>query len=355
VEYVSEAIYEATGQELHSIVRGIVPGLMMFLVILAATTALGAVAGAAIGALAFGLGAAPGAVAGAELVLEAGIALLNFLGLAFLAGYIGKCLWQAAHVAVDGVRIAWHSVDKYETQRTAIDQAAHRLAFAVGLVFRGVLQGIVAFLLAKGTAAAARRVPELVSKLRASKLGVAFADWVEKNWSRLIKEPKLQPEASRGAGRGIEEAESGTQRTTSAEPEKPPRQSDAKPPARAPAKLAAGFATRARPAEVRTAERLAAQYPEFDGRTFDAPPPPDPGYDWVDDLGRTYDAMGDGTKSQFFKLQQFTNSIDSHLRKGNDFTVIDMTGYTPEQIAAVSKYVDGLPASSQALIRRVGF
>jgi hypothetical protein len=106
---------------------------------------------------------------------------------------------------------------------------------------------------------------------------------------------------------------------------------------------------------VRTAERLAAQYPEFDGRTFDAPPPPDPGYDWVDDLGRTYDAMGDGTKSQFFKLQQFTNSIDSHLRKGNDFTVIDMTGYTPEQIAAVSKYVDGLPASSQALIRRVGF
>jgi hypothetical protein len=127
-----------------------------------------------------------------------------------------------------------------------------------------------------------------------------------------------------------------------------------KPPVRTPAKLAEGFAERARPAEVKTAERLTTN-PEFDGRTFDAPPPPDPGYDWTDDLGRTYDAMGDGTKSRYFNLQQFTSSIDSHLLKGNDFTLIDMTGYTPEQIAAVKAYVDGLPAPSQALIRRVGF
>jgi len=137
-------------------------------------------------------------------------------------------------------------------------------------------------------------------------------------------------------------------------PEPEPAPETPKAPPRNPAKLAEGFAENARPAEVRTAERL-AQSPEFDGRTFEAPPPPDPGYDWVDDTGRTYDAMGDGTKSQYFKLQQFTDSIDSHLLKGNDITVIDMTGYTPEQIAAVTKYVDGLPAASQALIRRVGF
>jgi hypothetical protein len=138
------------------------------------------------------------------------------------------------------------------------------------------------------------------------------------------------------------------------EPTKPPRTVEPEPPPRNPAKLAEEFATRARPAEVRTAERL-AERPEFDGRTFEAPPPPDPGYDWVDDLGRTYDAMGDGTKSQYFVQEQFTKSIDSHLLKGNDFTVIDMTGYTPEQAAAVGTYIDGLPASKQAPIRRVGF
>ncbi|MSQ48572.1 MAG: hypothetical protein EXR78_09375 [Deltaproteobacteria bacterium] len=115
------------------------------------------------------------------------------------------------------------------------------------------------------------------------------------------------------------------------------------------------MAKRARPAEQRTAKRLADDHPEFDGRTFEAPPPPDPGHDWVDDLGRKYDAMGDGTKSQYFRLDQFTKSIDSHLLKGNDFTVIDMTGYRADQIAAVRQYVDALPTAKQEMIKMVGF
>ena len=75
-----------------------------------------------------------------------------------------------------------------------VDRAAHQLADAVGLVLRGVLQGIVAFLLAKGTAAAAGRVPEVVGKLRESRLGAGFAQWIERNWVRLIEEPKLRAE-----------------------------------------------------------------------------------------------------------------------------------------------------------------
>jgi hypothetical protein len=117
-----------------------------------------------------------------------------------------------------------------------------------------------------------------------------------------------------------------------------------------PAKLDASMAN-ARPAEQATAGRVAAK-PEFKGRTFHAPPPPDPGYDWLDDLGRTFDAMGDGTKSKYFKLDQFKASIEHHLRKGNAFTVIDMTGYAADQIAAVRAYVDTLPAGK---IIRVGF
>jgi hypothetical protein len=107
----------------------------------------------------------------------------------------------------------------------------------------------------------------------------------------------------------------------------------------------------ARPAERLTAERVATRA-EFRGRAFRALPPPDPGFDWIDDLGRTFDAMGDGTTSQYFNLKKFKASIDHHLRKGNTFTVIDMTGYTIDQISAVRAYVDTLPASG---IIRVGF
>jgi hypothetical protein len=192
--YVPNALYDATGQELHSMISGIIPGLLLFIGVLATSTALGAAAGAAIGALAFGVGAAPGAAVGAELGFDAGMALLGYLGLAFLVGYIGKSILNGATVAGQAVQIAWHSVDNRKTQRMALDRAAHRLAFAVGLVFRGVLQGIIAFLLAKGTAAAASRVPELVSKLRTSKLGAGFAEWIERNWKGLLEEPKLKSE-----------------------------------------------------------------------------------------------------------------------------------------------------------------
>lgn len=125
---------------------------------------------------------------------------------------------------------------------------------------------------------------------------------------------------------------------------------EAKPAEGEPAKLDPSMAT-ARPAEQATAGRVASRA-EFRGRTFKAPPPPDPGFDWIDDLGRTFDAMGDGAKSKYFKLEQFKASIDHHLTKGNTFTVIDMTGYTADQIASVRAYVDTLPASK---IIRVGF
>jgi hypothetical protein len=125
-----------------------------------------------------------------------------------------------------------------------------------------------------------------------------------------------------------------------------------KPAADEPAKLdEPSFASHARPAERATAERVAAR-PEFKGRTFRAPPPPDPGFDWVDDLGRTYDAMGDGTKAKYVNLADFMESIAHHLRKGNNFTVVDLTGFAPDQISAVRAYVDTL---GNPTIIRVGF
>lgn len=131
------------------------------------------------------------------------------------------------------------------------------------------------------------------------------------------------------------------------------RNTTAHPAQRRPAVLDSSMAN-ARPAEQRTAARVADD-PQFDGRTFSAPPPPDPGHDWTDDQGRTYDALGDGSKAQYFQLAQFTRSIDSHLLKSNDYTVIDVTGYTPTQIAAIKSYVDSLPSEKTAKIIRVGF
>jgi hypothetical protein len=65
--------------------------------------------------------------------------------------------------------------------------------------------------------------------------------------------------------------------------------------------------------------------------------------------------MGDGKASQYFKETAFIESIDKHLLKSVDFVVIDMTGYTPEQIAGIRDYVDSLPADQQHRIIRVGF
>jgi hypothetical protein len=132
------------------------------------------------------------------------------------------------------------------------------------------------------------------------------------------------------------------------------RAADAADAAHEPAKLDESMGQHARPAEQATAQRL-ADNPDFNGRTFTAPPPPDPGYDWVDDLGRTYDAMGDGTKAEFVNMDQFKASIDSHLLKSNDFTVIDMTGFSPDQVRTVAEYVDSLSPAQQAQIVRVGF
>lgn len=201
--YLPAALLRATGMELHAIVAGIVPGLLIFLGILCASTVLGAAAGAAIGLLAGGVGAIPGAVVGAEIGAQAGIALLNYLGLAFLAVYVGTSLIEAGHLAAHAVQRAWAAADKPSALREhEISAAAREYAEAIALVFRGVLQGVVAFLIARGTAAAASRVPELVSNLRSSKLGEGFAVWIEKNWKGLIENPLLEARGTFGGPGG---------------------------------------------------------------------------------------------------------------------------------------------------------
>jgi DNA-binding transcriptional MerR regulator len=111
-------------------------------------------------------------------------------------------------------------------------------------------------------------------------------------------------------------------------------------------------ATRLSPAEQATAARLKA-HPDFADRTFSESE--HKGAEYVDDLGRSYDAVGDPQASRYWNEGLFLRSIDQHLLKSNHFTVVDMTGFTPEQIAAVRRHLDGLTAKEQAKIIRIGF
>ncbi|HEU4583570.1 MAG TPA: hypothetical protein VFS67_35170 [Polyangiaceae bacterium] len=191
--WIPGEIQRATGEEVHGVIEGILPGLAVALGVAALTTTSGAVVGAALGALAGGVGALPGAAVGGAWGAEAGVWILEWLGLGFLAVSVGRSLGHAARLAELGVRDAWNAPVSRVSRELAIDQAAAELARAVAHVVRAILQGIVALLLSKGAEAAQARVAELTAQLRSSRLGARFATWVEQGWQRLITNPKLQP------------------------------------------------------------------------------------------------------------------------------------------------------------------
>ncbi|MDA8021299.1 MAG: hypothetical protein MPN21_28025 [Thermoanaerobaculia bacterium] len=108
-------------------------------------------------------------------------------------------------------------------------------------------------------------------------------------------------------------------------------------------------ATRLSPAERATGERLQNQL----GMTLRESP--HVGAEYVDDLGRSYDAVGTPRSSGFLNQKEFTESIREHLDKDNDFTVVDVTGFTEGQIRAVGEYIDSLTVEERAKIRKIGF
>ena len=78
------------------------------------------------------------------------------------------------------------------------------------------------------------------------------------------------------------------------------------------------------------------------------------GADYVDDLGRSYDALG-GFDPKFFNEKRFLLQIDKHLRKSNDFTVIDLTGFSQAQIDAVRRHLSTLSPEQIKSIIQIGF
>jgi hypothetical protein len=224
-KYVGAAIQEETGQAIEELIQGILQSLIMMMAVVATTTLIGAGAGAAVGFFCFGVGAAPGAAAGAELGFDAGLWILEWLGIGFLAVYIAKNLTQVVKVLGVGVVRAWNAGEHGASVDQDLDAAAKNIAKAIGILFRLILEAVVMYLLQEGIGAVRARVPGLVKSLSESKLGRGFGEWIGKNYDRLINDPKVNPKLreSSGAGAGAAEGELGTK----------PRPTEEKPPVEA--------------------------------------------------------------------------------------------------------------------------
>jgi hypothetical protein len=207
------AVFHKTGYALGGVLKGLLPGLQQAVVVLGATTALGAVAGGVIGFFFGGAGAAPGAVLGGELGFDIGTAALTWLGVGFLAVAITMGLGELWATVSSGIKQAWAAPEYPEREYPhQIEQAAQDLADGVGILMLLILQAIVATVLKRvavesagaalatgrsiGTlgseAAADEAVAAMISRLRSTKLGSEFADWVKENWPQLRDDPRLR-------------------------------------------------------------------------------------------------------------------------------------------------------------------
>ena len=177
---VVPAIQRHTGEEFQTLIQSLVPGLLLALSALMVTT----LAGGAIGALFGGVGAAPGAVFG----FEVGLALLNYLGIGFLAYYVLERMDEVTSCFGRGIRIAWESCGESRSN----EAAANEFAEGVGIFFRLVLQALVVYLL---KAASELKVSSAIEKLGESRLfqtAPKLREWLLRNYRRVGEKLGLQ-------------------------------------------------------------------------------------------------------------------------------------------------------------------
>ncbi len=206
---VAPMLVAELGVRVDELLSAVLPGLLVILCCVVGTTALGAAAGGALGFFLGGVGSVPGAVIGAGLGLDAGIALLTWLGLAFLLAHIGKDLVTALQKAHDGLCTAWNAGDLSSSALDLrIDFAATQLADAAVHLYLAIVNGLIAYVTkgslnssvnsAKATIAAtktegaaavsAQQLADAIAQLNKTKvLGKTVATWFEKNYEAIIE------------------------------------------------------------------------------------------------------------------------------------------------------------------------
>lgn len=186
---------------------------------------------------------------------------------------------------------------------------------------------------------------------------VAWDDWAAGNWQRALGSIAGNLVLGLGVGklasRILRRRGDGDGPDADGETSQPTPDPDAGPRRTGPNGELVGLpdAQRLRPSEQATAYRL-WDHPDMDGRTFGESS--HTGAEVVDDLGRSYDFLGNPRASQYWNEGDFLDSIDDHLLKSNEFTVIDLTGFTPEQVDIVRSHLDGLSSEEQGRVLRIG-
>ncbi len=181
IRYSSDAITRHVGEDFKTVISGILDGLLIAVAIVAISTATGGAIGGAAGSLAGGIGAVPGAVAGADFGLAVGNFVLAWLGVGFLAVYIGGHLGQVGERVKSGTLLAWDS----RGSSTTIDMAAREIAEAVGIFFSLFIQAIILYLTKR---VGGKTSGAILKEFRESLLFRRckfFEPWLIKNYPRL--------------------------------------------------------------------------------------------------------------------------------------------------------------------------
>ena len=209
---IPAAVREETGESLDEVLSAIFPCILIVMAVVAGTTLIGASAGALAGAITgAGAGAIPGAFAGGRVGFQTGLWILEWLGLAFLAVYVGTNLHEVTWLLERGFDEAWgygarkdfcmnsheliYGHNDHVPGPSRVMLSSKYFARAVAVAIRLVLEGIVLYITARGVG----KLPELVAQLKNSRLGEGFAVWVENNHQRLLANPKLKRATAAGS------------------------------------------------------------------------------------------------------------------------------------------------------------
>ncbi len=117
-------------------------GLIQFAILSGGVLALTTGIGAAVGALAGGVGAAPGAALG----FEAGLALLNYVGIGFLVVLVGKQLGAFGGSLMQALKLTWDA----EGSPAQLDKAAKALSDALEMLVSVLVQALIAYIAKAG-------------------------------------------------------------------------------------------------------------------------------------------------------------------------------------------------------------
>jgi hypothetical protein len=103
--------------------------------------------------------------------------------------------------------------------------------------------------------------------------------------------------------------------------------------------------------EAETLKRLQEKFPELDFKKAKHE-----GSEYVDKSNRHFDQEGGGPEAakRFGDGKSYFESIRKHLVKVNHYTVLDLTYYSPKQIAAIKKHILSLPAEDQVKLYVIG-